>query len=45
MLILAIDLSSQSGSVSFIRDGQLLDLKIGENFRKIEVRKNVNISN
>ncbi len=45
MLILAIDSSSQSGSVSFIRDGQCLDLNIRENFRKIEVRKNVTISN
>ncbi len=44
MLVLAIDLSSQSGRVSFTRDSKLLDLKIGENFRKIEVKENVNIS-
>ncbi len=45
MLVLAIDSSSQSASVLFIRDDQFLDLNIEENFRTIEVKQNVNISN
>ncbi len=45
MLLLAIDLSSQSGSVLFIRDGQCLNLNMRANFRKIEVKQHVNISN